>query len=174
MCRKFWHQNLRWSFTSVSSFITQRVLKIPRPSTLERYTSLTLVFILSGILHLLNDTCLGVSASESGGLLFFLSFPLGIMIEDAVQWVWNWRSMRDATSADDDRVPLWTRIIGFAWVMSWMSITAPWYSYPIQRLSSENMQLVPYSIVERLGKSAVVITLVVGLVVLKVVFRTRL
>jgi hypothetical protein len=96
------------------------------------------------------------------------------MIEDAVQWVWNWRSMRDATSADDDRVPLWTRIIGFAWVMSWMSITAPWYSYPIQRLSSENMQLVPYSIVERLGKSAVVITLVVGLVVLKVVFRTRL
>jgi hypothetical protein len=172
--RKFWHQSLRWSFTSLSNFLTRDVLKLPRPSLLERYTNILLVFTMSGILHVFNDLSMGISLADSGAMLFFQSFALGFMLEDAVQYIWGRFGAKFNTVEENSKSPLWQRVVGFTWVMSWICATSPWYGYPSNRLPVESRWLVPYSIVDIVGMTTVLIAIGVGALLLKVVFKTSL
>ncbi|RHZ57400.1 acetyltransferase pyr8 [Aspergillus thermomutatus] len=149
---KFWHQSFRWPLTSVSNYIARDVLRLPRPSLLERYTNIFFTFLTSGVLHLACDAILGVPPSASGAMKFFCSFPLAIMIEDGVQEVW-----RQATgqSQGGNRVPLWQRLVGFLWVGIWMCVTSPWYLYPAARQQPDKNWMVPVSVVEEIGLGAV-------------------
>ena len=142
--RKFWHQLLCWSFTSLSNFLVRDVLRLTRPSILERYTNVLLVFTISGISHTFHDLSKGISLTESGAMLFFQSFTLGFMLEDAVQYIWSCLGAKFNDAAEDDKPPLWKRVVGFTWVMSWMCVTTPWLIYPSNRLPVESTFLVPY------------------------------
>lgn len=172
--RKFWHQSLRWSFTSLSSFLTRDLLKLPRPSIIERYTNILLVFTMSGIYHVFNDLSMGISLADSGAMLFFQSFAFGFMLEDAVQYIWGHLGAKYSIVAEDAKSPFWKRVVGFTWVMSWMCFTAPWYIYPANRLPVDSKWLVPYSVVDIIGMNTVLVAIGVGAVLLKVVFRASL
>lgn len=118
---------------------------------------------------------MGISLAESGAMLFFQSFTLGFMLEDAVQHIWSCcLGAKYNTAAKDGKPPLWKRVVGFTWVMSWMCVTSPWYIYPGNRLPVESKWLVPYSVVDMVGITGVLVAIAVGGLLLKIVFRTSL
>ncbi|KAL4868258.1 membrane bound O-acyl transferase family-domain-containing protein [Aspergillus spectabilis] len=135
----FWHQCLRWPFCSAATVITRKGLGLQRPSLLERYTHILCVFVISGTLHTLCDLAFGIRWHESGALLFFSSFALGIMVEDGVQAVWRritTAGTRSGNGLENKRkrkmhggevTPTWQKEVGFAWVTLWFTITTPSY-----------------------------------------------
>nr|A0A455LM26.1 RecName: Full=Acetyltransferase atnC; AltName: Full=Arthripenoid biosynthesis cluster protein C [Arthrinium sp.]AYO60876.1 O-acyl transferase AtnC [Arthrinium sp.] len=144
---KFWHQILRWPFTSNVNFLTRRVVKLPVPSLLDRYTNNFLVFLLSGILHAVSANIMGLSAVESGSIPYFSSFALGMMLEDGVQAFYN------RLHADKERkTGIWKKVVGFIWVVFWMSLTSPWYMFPSRRkVAGEAAWVLPFNLTEVIG-----------------------
>lgn len=156
--RKFWHQFLRGPFTAVSNFIARDILHLPRPSLLERYTNIFIVFLLSGILHVLTDHVQNIPYEYSGAIIGFPITAFGIMFEDGVQELWKRFSPATAKAGskegeeDSDSVtPLWQRIVGYVWTFVWLGVVSTWYLYPIFELPGELTLLVPVSLTERVG-----------------------
>ncbi|KAG8408625.1 hypothetical protein J3458_019650 [Metarhizium acridum] len=148
---KFWHQFLRWPFTSTANYLTRDFLRLPRPSPMERYLNIFLVFLLSGLLHVMVDSVQGVLPSQSGAMTFFPLFTLGFMIEDGIQEAWKRLRVSKETHRADLRTTLWQRTLGFIWVITWMSLTSPPYLFASRQLSQENRELVPFSVVQVTG-----------------------
>ncbi|PYI11838.1 hypothetical protein BO78DRAFT_358608 [Aspergillus sclerotiicarbonarius CBS 121057] len=128
---KFWHQYLRWPYTSFSTAITCRILRLPKPSLLERYLNLTIVFALSAIMHVVTNIVSGIEGGNTGTTIFFLSQAGAIIFEDAVQHCWAVFLQREKPNAAE--TPLWQRCVGFMWVFCWLGATFPWWWYPIIR-----------------------------------------
>lgn len=163
-CSTFWHQYLRWPLTSLSNFLARDVLRLKRPSVLERYTNIYFVFLGSGVFHLIYDTYLGSVPGESKAVMFFSSFAFGIMIEDGVQEAWRRLNGESGTRKETPKngVPVWHKVVGFIWVVVWLLLTAPWYLYPSARLPTDIKWLVPFSIVELIGMPTSGIVLAAG------------
>ncbi|MCJ1309787.1 DNA repair protein rad50 [Agyrium rufum] len=104
----FWHQLLRHRFSTIAEFTTFKILQIPRGTLVARYTNLTFVYALSGILHLGTDVAQGLQWRDSGAMQFFLTQVLGIMIEDAVQALY--RRVSGTKRNEGERPPLWARL----------------------------------------------------------------
>ncbi|KAK2763127.1 hypothetical protein FQN54_009763 [Arachnomyces sp. PD_36] len=128
---KFWHQMIRWPLTSMATFITDDVLWLPKHTRLHRYTHLTLVFTVSGLLHSVPMGYSNHPGDQLGVTLFFTCFSVGIIIEDAVQELWR-RSM-----GDTQKTEAWKRVIGYAWVLSWFVVTGPYFTYPMNYMPLE-------------------------------------
>lgn len=180
---KFWHQRLRWPFTAISKFLTQDVLKLPRPSLLERYTNSLFVFTISGLMHLLTDCIQGVAPKESGAMLFFPSFALGFMIEDGVQEIWRRQvgnraghppaqsGSNNNNNNKDDSTPVWQKTVGYIWVTTFFVITSPWYMYPQQQVPRDPEGDFSTSVIEIIGIPAAFVGIVVGGGIVKLVLE---
>ncbi|CBF82180.1 hypothetical protein AN5283.2 [Aspergillus nidulans FGSC A4] len=168
---KFWHQILRVDFTAVSNFVTCKVLSLPKPSILERYTNVFLVFFLSGILHITNDVVMNVPIRDSGAMTFFLSFTIGYMIEDGVQAVW--KQLYGSQKAPQEP-ELWKKAIGFIWVVAFLAIASAGYFRPSQTRPESQLAFVPWSVTEIIGLDVVVGMIAFGAVVLRVVFECEI
>ena len=132
----------------MSNLLTQQVLGLPKPSILERYSNISFVFTLSGIMHVIN--CIGATESEPlGTMFFFQSFGILIMIEDAGQALW--RRWSKAPVGDDGQVAVWQKAVGYAWVSAVMILLTPWLQYSAARLPADKAGAVPYGITERIG-----------------------
>lgn len=94
------------------------------------------MFFISGILHHLSDLSLGVAATESGAVPFFVFQALGIMIEDAVQEVAKGWPISQRVR----------KVVGYVWVFAFLGWVTPIWFYPVLRLGTEAQQLVPFSI----------------------------
>ncbi|CAI7654061.1 uncharacterized protein N7487_001898 [Penicillium crustosum] len=141
---KFWHQLLRLPLTSTSKFLARDVLGLPRPSFVERYTNVFIVFFFSGLTHAILDSLRNVSPWDFWTMSFFLSFVVGYMIEDGIQDIWK----RILGSQTDSGLPVWwQKALGFCWVVTWLGVTSPWYFRPGMLRPEEQMSLVPFSIV---------------------------
>ncbi|KAJ5832818.1 hypothetical protein N7474_001129 [Penicillium riverlandense] len=148
----FWHQLLRQPFTAISNWIARDIMHLPRPSVLERYTNICLVFLQSGLLHVLLDAVVGMPTRYSGALPFFTSFTLGIMIEDGIQELY-----KRMTGSEGHIVPRWKRAVGHLWVIIWLGVTSTWYLRPIsQNTPPHELSIVPFSISDRVGLTPVV------------------
>lgn len=131
--RSVWQQGLQRPLAGHANAIVNAVL--PQGSLLSRMSRLLLAFFISGLLHVLTDVGLGVRSDESGAVLFFCLQPLGIMIEEVAQPY--------GTS-----LPTFLRrIIGYAWVIAFMSWSVPVWSYPHLRLGMNAADMVPVHVV---------------------------
>ncbi|KAJ5635100.1 uncharacterized protein N7484_008413 [Penicillium longicatenatum] len=154
----FWHQGLRQALTSVSNLVTRDIMHLPRPSLLERYTNIFLVFFASGVLHLVTDIVMGIPAQYSGAILFFTSFVLGFMIEDCVQALY-----KRIKGPEVQIVSKWKRVIGYLWVATWLGIVSTVHLFPgSQRIPPHELRTVPYRICDRVGIAPVAGFTVVG------------
>ncbi|CAI0644251.1 unnamed protein product [Colletotrichum noveboracense] len=159
----FWHQHCRWFLTSVSNYLCRDLLRLPRPSRLERYFNIALVFMGSGLVHVMLDMFCWQPPLKAPTLAFFGSFAMAIMIEDGVQEVWR----RISGEEDSKIVPLWHKIVGYIWVSTWLTVTSPWYLYHAVRQPVEVKWLVPFSILNMMGPVAGNVLLFGGGLVLK-------
>ncbi|KXG49368.1 uncharacterized protein PGRI_032380 [Penicillium griseofulvum] len=166
---KFWHQLLQNPLTSVSAFITQDLLGLRPRSLLQRYMNVFVVFFCSGGLHLILDIVQGIPAKESGALLFFLTAPLGLMIEDGIKALWKYFSKSNRPIKDIPK-PLWQRALGLTWSMAWLGVTSTGFFYP-QVVRPENQALVPFSVAGRIGLPLEAGIVLAGGVVLAKIFE---
>ncbi|KAJ0331933.1 hypothetical protein COL922a_011708 [Colletotrichum nupharicola] len=153
----------RWFLTSVSNYLCRDLLRLPRPSRLERYFNIALVFMGSGLVHVMLDMFCWQPPLKAPTLAFFGSFAMAIMIEDGVQEVWR----RISGEEDSKIVPLWHKIVGYIWVSTWLTVTSPWYLYHAVRQPVQVKWLVPFSILNMMGPVAGNVLLFGGGLVLK-------
>ncbi|KAL2692384.1 hypothetical protein Neosp_002791 [[Neocosmospora] mangrovei] len=149
----FWHQDCLWPMKSLSNYICRDLLGLPRPSFIERYLNILIVFMASGAMHLTIDLFSYKPPSKAPTLAFFGSMALAIMLEDGVQELCR-RITGVDTRKKDVKVPLWHRLVGYVWVTTWMTLTAPWYLAHAAQLPAETKWLVPFSLVSQIGLPA--------------------
>ena len=149
-------------------------MKLPRPSVLERYVNITLVFLCSGILHVISDKMQGVPFEKSGSMTFFLGCALGIMIEDGAQKAFSVLTGTSYSPGSDATPRLWKRIIGYIWVIAWLCLISPSHLMPLTDLPKENRWFVPISFVEHMGVEAAMKALLAGAVILVLHFEVSI
>ncbi|KAJ5611975.1 hypothetical protein N7510_005169 [Penicillium lagena] len=171
----FWHQMLRKPFTAVSNFVARNLLCLPRPSILERYINIFIVFLLSGMMHVFVDVSKGIAPQDSGAIAFFTSFTIGFIIEDGIQILWKrlWTSKDNNYPRGKVYLSTWQKTVGFCWVMLWLSIVSTWYFEPMRQSTVDQNGLVPFRISSRFGLHAVLPAVIVGAVILHIVFETE-
>jgi Membrane bound O-acyl transferase family len=160
--RKFWHQLLRSDLTAVSGFVTQDILGLPKPSLIERYTNIFVVFTVSGILHVTQDIGMNVSDTYLGTMMFFQSFALGIMIEDGVQHLFKPKSKSGKKVQENVKPAFWKKLVGYVWVILFMSVVSPWFTYRQAAVPTTQRWLVPVEITSKIGPTISGLTLLVG------------
>ncbi|PGH36768.1 hypothetical protein GX50_00428 [[Emmonsia] crescens] len=174
---KFWHQLLRWPFTSISNHLTRRILHLPRHSLLERYLNVLIVFSLSGLMHVSFLAATGISTLDCwrGSMLYFTSFTLGFMIEDAAQALWR-RLGVEGSQPTGKGMMVFKRVVGMLWVMTFLCMTSPIFGYPLGRVPAERREVIPtgYSVAKVVGLGPVLGTVGVGALFLKFFFGARL
>ncbi|KAK4861626.1 hypothetical protein LT330_003661 [Penicillium expansum] len=168
---KFWHQLLQNPLTSVSTFITQDLLGLKPRSLMQRYMNVFVVFFCSGGLHLVLDIVQGIPAQESGAMLFFVTAPLGLMIEDCIKALWR-SFLKSNKSSQKIPKPLWQRALGLTWSMAWLGVTSTGFFYP-QVVRPQNQALVPFSVAGQIGLPIQAGVVLVGGAVLAKVFEVE-
>jgi hypothetical protein len=134
------------------------VLRLPKRGVLRRYVEVVIAFLISGVLHRLVDTALGISWDQSGAFRFFSMQPLGILIEEMAQGFWHWFSGTQASGTDgakpgSGQPATWKRLVGFAWWGFWMGWTLPVWMYPHIIRQGESPVLIrgfPWSVAEKI------------------------
>jgi hypothetical protein len=116
---------------------------------------------------------MGVTPRDSGSMIFFPTIPFFYMIEDGVQEFWR-RNSGSTISDTEASIPLWKRIVGYAWVISWLCVCAPWYNYPPLRIPAEKASPIPFSLVERVGMRPIAAIVVAGAPILKFIFNAEI
>ncbi|KAH7161114.1 membrane bound O-acyl transferase family-domain-containing protein [Dactylonectria macrodidyma] len=162
----FWHQSFRWPLTSVSNFVCHNLLRLPPRSPLTRYLNVSIVFFVSGVVHLALDSFSPQPPPLGPTLAFFSSFSIAILIEEVVQDVCR-RVTGVGTRDPTQSVPLWHKLVGYIWVGFWLTLTSPWFLYHATRLPPESKWLVPGSVVSSIGLEAGGALLVASGLVLK-------
>ncbi|KAH9484824.1 Acetyltransferase cdmC [Psilocybe cubensis] len=143
---KMWHQMFRRAGLAHANYFLKK-LGIPRKSTAANFFTLYVVFALTGILHHGGDAMFLQSISKAGSFQFFMLQAVGITIEDFVlKLVGSITTTKEAKAnlettkhiadadvrANDEKLPPWSvRLLGFTWVLVWLSITLPWWTDPI-------------------------------------------
>jgi hypothetical protein len=126
----------------ISSFVCWDILRLPRPSLIERYAKIIVVFIISAALHLAIDSRGGIMHPQSGALRCFLIQPLGIMLEDGAQAIY--RRVRGG-AAKSNR---WTKTAGYIWVLAFLTLVAPLYNFPLFRYQDPSRNGVPVPVIQ--------------------------
>ncbi|KAK8016626.1 hypothetical protein PG993_014815 [Apiospora rasikravindrae] len=133
----FWHQTNTHRLNAMSNFLLHDVLRLPRGTKLVRYLRIWLIFLISGIIHVVIDLASGKNVTVHIVLL-----PPRILT--------GWNPVNRYTRSQPNTqkpVKLWQRCVGWSWLGLWMAWTAPAYLYPImaQEESEKNGGVVPVS-----------------------------
>jgi hypothetical protein len=112
-----------------------------------------IVFFLSGILHIFTDRVQAIPYEYSGAMIAFPITTFGIMFEDGVQELWKRFSgpEKGPSNGEKSAPPLWQRIVGYVWTMTWLGVVSTWYLYPQDELPGELTTFIPISLTEKFG-----------------------
>ena len=146
-----WHQHLRKHLSGPADVIVYKVLRLRKGPLLTRYAHLSLVFLLSGLLHAWTEIGQGFTWRESGQIQFFMTQVLGIMLEDAVQALFRFvRGVKRGSAPTRG-----SRVIGYIWLVIFFWWSTPAWFYPRLRVSGgdERDQILPFSLFGQLMKA---------------------
>ncbi|KAJ6001252.1 hypothetical protein N7522_006479 [Penicillium canescens] len=138
----FWHQLFRGPMQGISSFVCRDIPYLPRPSLIERYAIIVVVFVISATLHLAIDSRAGIMHPQTGALRCFLIQPLGIMLEDGAQAIY--RRVHGGAATYNK----WTKLAGYIWAWAFFTLVAPLYNVPLFRYQDPNRNGVPVPIIQ--------------------------
>ncbi|KXS94515.1 hypothetical protein AC578_3187 [Pseudocercospora eumusae] len=125
----FYHQNIRRSCSSIAHFFTYHILPFRKGTIVGRYAFITLVFAISGVFHHLADIA-RMPEGGSAAVQFFLMQPLGIGCERILQTLYGLSTQLSfVTPTSRKYSQLILRILGYAWVMTWIVWTSPVWIY---------------------------------------------
>lgn len=85
------------------------------------------------------DNTAGIPLAKNTAWKLFVTQAVGITVEDFVESAYH-RVVGPSTTKS---TALWKKIIGFVWVLGWMSWTTPSWSY--QNMTHDGEPLYPFS-----------------------------
>ena len=140
---RVWHQNNREKTSVPTRYIVRDVLNLPQKSYLGHQLCFFLVFLLSGFLHATIDLSAGIPWHESGAIRFFCTQALGIWIEEVA------RALCVGLYYGVQPLPRWTLLVGYIWVVLFLSWSWPAYMYPMLYRTREGSadSFLPFSVV---------------------------
>ncbi|KAK7026047.1 hypothetical protein VNI00_015774 [Paramarasmius palmivorus] len=112
-----WHQIMRRFLSSNASFITHRILRLPRNTKASALVQVSIAFFLSGVIHSTGEYSITRTHPHSpsafefwkrGSFWFFMVQPLGIAIE--------------STFFGSLKAHRW---LGYTWTLTWLMLTVP-------------------------------------------------
>ncbi|ETS78135.1 hypothetical protein PFICI_10197 [Pestalotiopsis fici W106-1] len=122
-----------WGITGHADLATHYMSPKEQHQLASRYLRLWAAFAISGLVHHSSDLAMGVASSDAGALKFFLLQPIGIMLEDGIQAL-----------ARHGSIPKFIRLmVGYFWVLLFLSWSTPTWFYPQQRLGIRSEDLLP-------------------------------
>jgi hypothetical protein len=121
---RFWHVLIYRAFSAHVALFTSKILGMKRRSPVARYVNNCLVFVFSGLMHLLVDSLLGAKAcSRCGcrGILWWYSMqPVAMMIEAVVHEAYLRIQKRLMLLRQPICMSGVERAIGYMWVICWL------------------------------------------------------
>ena len=111
---RVWHQILRKNLTSHANFLAN-TLHLPR-GTFTTYFKLFTAFLISGLLHAIEEHVFFQNSPESATVQFFLLQAVGITFEDAVIGIASRLGYKESSAF---------KLIGFMWVFAWLTFCMP-------------------------------------------------
>ena len=147
----FWHQHLRSKLSILSDFLASRTLRFRKGSWAARYYNIFLTFFISGAIHCLTIFAAGFTLQQScGAFKYFCAQVLGIILEDSVQAVYRW--IRGHRRNSQKQPPLWARLVGFAWVVLFLTWSTPAFIYPMLAAykGEDRDEILPFSLLSTL------------------------
>ncbi|KUJ07021.1 uncharacterized protein LY89DRAFT_632023 [Mollisia scopiformis] len=150
---EFWHQGTRKTFSYPSNYLIDH-LPVKLPRLLARYAKIFLTFYVSGVVHVIGDWTGFMPWAESGSVRFFMAQAGGILVEDAVQWVWRTLVGKEKGKGNEKEEKkggkVWMKIVGFVWVSIFMLFwSTPAWIYPTARLNAGGVEgkVLPFSVI---------------------------
>lgn len=136
---------MRTRLATPANLVTYSMLRLRKGSFAARYTSILLTFLVSGVLHALLDLTIGVPFTESGAVQFYCLQAIGIMLEDGVQFVFHRLTRNETRTMLQPKG--WTRMVGYLWLVAWMTWCAPIWFYPgaMRNKGEERDHILPFS-----------------------------
>ncbi|KAF9535564.1 membrane bound O-acyl transferase family-domain-containing protein [Crepidotus variabilis] len=126
----FWQQLYRRVFIVHSDFFAHNILLLPRSrNKIIVFTKVTLVFLVSGILHFGGDALALQSLRKPGSFQFFCLQPVGLIIEDLILSVWCY--FKPSAKVSSRTPPIFLKLVGFVWVFIWIGYTLPFWAEPL-------------------------------------------
>ncbi|KIJ91659.1 hypothetical protein K443DRAFT_685834 [Laccaria amethystina LaAM-08-1] len=121
-----WHQLLRRPLKSCTIFVVTKILHCPTGKPYTAFVFLNTVFLISGLVHVGGEYMM-LGKLGLGALRFFLLQGLAVSVETIV---FNALSLSGWCLASPRKAALptpklWTRIVGYIWVLLWF-----WWSLP--------------------------------------------
>lgn len=120
----FWHQQLRYILTANAEWIVHGLLRLPRNrgNLFVRYLKITVTFAISGVFHLVPVLVRPDQNPQKFILQFFLTQPLGIILEDAVQ------ALAGPPKSSSERTA--RQVVGYIWTFLFFAWSTPVWGYP--------------------------------------------
>ncbi|KAI9723913.1 MAG: hypothetical protein M1828_004032 [Chrysothrix sp. TS-e1954] len=147
----FWHQWFRAHIQEPAAIIAHNVLQLPKTGFIQRYAKIFLTFIVSGLMHMVIYSAVNQCISDAIGFRFFLMQPCGIVVEDAVQGIWRQLQSTGGglNSRKAEQIPRWHRLVGYTWIVLFLTWTTPSWVYPVilQTIEVEHIPFLPFSVV---------------------------
>lgn len=128
-----------------SKFLVDDILHLRKRSALRRCILLILSFSLSGLAHLGGEYASGMDMRYSGAMQFFAGQAGGIMVEDAVVFLWQ----KASGTKEQKRWHVW---VGRLWFVLFMFWSMPIWAFPAGR--GGDGEVVPWSLVRFVGLGA--------------------
>ncbi|KAF9557955.1 hypothetical protein CPC08DRAFT_28012 [Agrocybe pediades] len=153
---KSWHQIFRRPTIVHANFFLRSLgfSQSPRTSAERQFVrtfTLFSVFFLTGLIHYIGDAVWMQNLNlfdknGPGAMHFYMLQPVGILLEDCVSSLFRRLTNKEPASnlnADRHRhltgPPSWlARVIGYLWVVTWISLTLPLWTYPQFRQGFKN------------------------------------
>jgi len=139
---RVWHQMLRRFIVSVGKSVSVWT-ECEKGSWRSAYTQLYVGFFVSGIMHSFGDVMVGRQYMGSS-IPFFMTQAVAITLEDSVIQITNSLGVH---------IPRWLqRLIGYAWVVCWLTMSIPWYVDWAVRAGLGAYELLPLSPIRHISK----------------------
>jgi hypothetical protein len=134
---KYWHRLVYRTYLGYATLISQKVLRIPRCSPLERLVVNFLVFLLSGAVHAIVTWRLEFRCGYWEDVGWFCLNYAAILVEEGVLWAIaglsggvRGRETKVKTRKPSDETPLVHKAVGFLWVFSFIFWSLPKSQFP--------------------------------------------
>ncbi|KAF8157343.1 membrane bound O-acyl transferase family-domain-containing protein [Mycena galopus ATCC 62051] len=119
-----WHQLMRRFVTTHGKFLAHRVLGLRPGTKASSYVQLFTAVALSASVHY-GAEIMALRSWHGGAFTFFMLQPCAIMLEDIVLYV-----ARNILETKDGFA---VRVVGYAWVWAWFTLTLPVWQGPLGR-----------------------------------------
>jgi len=119
----FWHRIVYAPFRAVADGLSAHVFGQGDRGAARRLVNVVLVFLQSGLLHLIIDWQNGLCNYWGSGIFYFVQ-PLGFVLEGLAQSAWA--PLRKRAFVPGSRVLLiLERTLGYMWVLAWFYLLCP-------------------------------------------------